>query len=178
MYSLNAPVPGRVHQLASSLYPELRAFERVREEHSLLAKRFSDDDRRSEDRRAVDDRRFDSVEQRVRRALSGAPAFEAAVTGIDYFEAPPSGTAPVVYLAVESPGLERIHRRLVEEFGAFEGLEGEDYVPHVTLAREGDVADAEQVVDRAVERIEWTVGELYFKDARYDGTIGTISLPA
>jgi len=166
VYSLNAPVPGRVRQVASSLYPELRAFESIREEHSLLAKRFAEDER------------FERLEQRVRRVLAGAPAFEAAVTGIDYFADPPSGTAPVVYLEVESPGLLQLHARLVEEFGAFPGLEGEDYVPHVTLAREGDVADARRVAQRNVERIEWTVGELSFKDARYDGTIGTVSLPA
>lgn len=166
MYSLNAPVPGRVRRIASELYPDLAAFERVREDHSLLVKRLGDD--------VPSDR----VASLAREALAGAPAFEVATTGLDYFEAPPTGTAPVVYVDVESPGLERVHEQLVEELGAVEHLEGEDFVPHVTLARQGDLADAERVVQRDVEEVVWTVSELEVTDAERDRTVATVSLPA
>jgi hypothetical protein len=94
--SLNVPVPGRVRRIAADLHPELVAFDWVRERHGLLCKRFE----RTPDQVALRD------------ALAGTPAFEAKVTGIDYFTDPPHGSAPVVYLAVESPGLRRLHERL------------------------------------------------------------------
>lgn len=166
MYSLNAPVPGRVSRLADELFPQLRAFENVREDHSLLVKRLADDES------------YERVSSVARSALAGAPAFEVAVTGLDYFDAPPTGTAPVVYLTVESPGLRRVHQQLVDELGAIEHLEGEDYVPHVTLAREGDVADARRLAEREIEPVSWTVSELQFTDAHRERVLGTVSLPA
>jgi 2'-5' RNA ligase len=166
VFSLNVPVPGSVSQLAHELQPALFGFERVREEHTLLAKRIGDPDH------------FDAHTHEVRRALRGQPAFEVQVTGVDYFERPTVGTAPVVYLAVESPGLRELHDSLVDEFGAVDGLEGEDYTPHVTLARDGDVASAERAADRDIEPVAWTVTELEFFDAQYREVAGRIPLPA
>jgi len=97
---------------------------------------------------------------------------------VDYFARPPRGPGPVVYLAVESPGLRRLHRRLVERFGAVPGLEGDDYVPHVTLARGGDPAAAERAATRDVEPVAWTVSELEAWDAERREAIGRIDLPA
>ena len=102
------------------------------------------------------------------------------MTGIDAFEDPPLGDAPVVYLAVEaSPAgaaratgggddrdpLRALHDRLVGEFGAVTGLEDADYVPHVTLARgwdgPGDPADAvSRLRECDFEGVGWTVDEL------------------
>ena len=113
--SLNVPVPGRVSALASELRPALTPFERVREWHTLVVKRLGDAEPTG-------------LDERVRRALSGAPAFEARVAGIGAFREPAAGPGPVVYLAVESPGLVEVHRQLCGVFGTVSGIEGDDYV--------------------------------------------------
>ena len=164
MFSLNAPAPGRAKRLAAELYPRLAGFERVRERHSLVCKRFESAD-------------YDRLAERTRRALDGAPAVAARVTGIESFEDPVRGPAPVVYLAIESPGLVAIHERLVGEFGAIAALEGGEYVPHITLARGGDVGRAEELRALTIDPIEWTVSELVFYDATHHESVSTLSLP-
>ncbi len=166
MYSVNVPVPGRVSELAASLYPDLHPFDRVRETHSLLVKRLGD---------AGD---VHTLQRRTHRALAGTPAVEAAVTGIDYFAEPPVGSAPVVYLVVESPGLESIHAELTEAFDPVPGLEGKDYIPHVTLARGGDEETARRLAEREIEPIAFTVTELEFFDGRHRLPVSRVSLPA
>jgi 2'-5' RNA ligase len=167
-FSVNAPVPGRVARVADDLRPALSAFASVRGRQTLLVKRLTDD-------RGPD---LDRLDGRVRRALSGTPPARARVTGIDAFRDPPRGPGPVVYLAVESPGLRRVHEALVAEFGAVEGLEGPDYVPHVTLARDGPTGAADRLVARAVDPVEWTVSELEVYDAVREVVARRISLPA
>lgn len=166
--SLNVPVPGRVAAIAGELRPALADFDRVTDRHTLVLKRLSEADP-------------NGLETRVRRALGGAPAFEVRTDGIGAFEEPVAGPAPVVYLAVESPGLHQVHRQLCSAFGAVPELEGDDYVPHVTLARGGG-ADAEEAVERLreteVESVTWTVSELAFWDATYGEVVGRVSLPA
>lgn len=162
MDSLNVPVPGEVRRLAADLAPALAAFDRVRERHTLVCKRLED--------------RVDRVA--VREALAGAPAVEARISGIDRFERPERGPGPVVYLAVESSGLHRLHRRLVERFGRVPGLEGDEYVPHVTLARGGDPAAVERLITRDVEPVTWTVSRLDCWDAERREPVGSIDLPA
>jgi len=166
VYSVNVPVPGRVRQLADRLYPELVGFETVREDHSCLLKRLGEADHVAQ------------LQHRAHRALEGAPAVEAEITGIDYFADPPLGSAPVVYLAVESPGLEGIHADLTEAFDVVEGLEGTDYVPHVTLARGGDIETAKRLADREIEPVRWTVSELEFWDGTYKLPVSRVSLPS
>ncbi len=150
MYSVTVPVPGRVRKLAADLYPSLVGFEDVRETHSCLLKRLGEADHVA------------PLQQRAHRALEGTTAVDATITGLDYFADPPLGSAPVVYLAVDSPGLERIHDALTERFEPIAGLEGNDYVPHVTVARGGDVETAARLADREIDPIEWTVTELEF----------------
>lgn len=170
MYSLNAPVPGEVERLAEELFPTLTAFERIRERHALLVKRLGE----VEAARVGPDR----LAERLRPVLSGTPAFEARISEIDYFADPPLGSGPVVYLAVESPGLRRLHRRLVEAFGAVDDLEGESYVLHVTLARGGSVDAAARLADTEIEPITWTVSELLLWNQKYREVVRRISLPA
>lgn len=165
MYSVNVDVPGRVRQIASSLYPELMAFSSIREDHSILVKRLGTAEE------------FNHLSQRTREALSGTPAVEARISGIDYFVDPPRGPGPVVYLALESPGLDAIHARLVEALGAVPELEGEEYTMHVTLARGGDIEDARRLADRQVESVSWTISELKLWDAHRSRAVGTITLP-
>ena len=169
--SLNVPVPNAVARLAADLEPTLTPFDRIRDRHTLVVKRFGDDATGG-----PDGERFDRLRERLRPLLADAPAFEARVTGIDYFERPPSGPGPVVYLGIGSPGLHALHRRLVEEFGAVEGMEGEAYVPHVTLARGGSVADAERLADREVDPVTWTVSELVLHSRAYREPVARLPL--
>lgn len=169
MYSLNVAVPGRVARLAAELAPALAGFDSVRDQHTLVCKRLGD----------PGPEEYARVDQRVRRALAGTAPFEAQVAGVDYFERPATDPGPVVYLDVESRGLETVHGRLLEEFPPAEGVEGDDYVPHVTLARGGAVEDARRLADRAVEPVAWTVEELVFWDGYGDGgPAGRVRLPA
>jgi 2'-5' RNA ligase len=167
VYSLNVPVPGEVERLAEDLRPLLLDFETIREHHTLLCKRLGDAPPGGTHR----------LREQVRTALAGAPAFEARISGIDCFERPPLGEGPVVYLAVESPGLRRVHNRLAEEFSVVEAFEGDDYVPHVTLARGGDVAAARRLAEREVESVTWTVNRVALWDATYEEEVATFSLP-
>lgn len=170
MYSVNAPVPGDVERLASELFPELTAFDQIRERHALLVKRLGE----SEAARVGPDR----LVERLRPVVSGTPAFEARISEIDYFAEPVRGPGPVVYLAVESPELRRLHYRLVEAFGAVDELEGESYVHHVTLARGGSVDAAARLAETEIEPITWTVSELQLWNQQYREVVQRIPLPA
>jgi 2'-5' RNA ligase len=145
------------------LHPRLTAFDTVRERHTLVAKRLGDDS-------------LDRLRERLRLPLRDVSPFEARVTGLDFFERPTKGTGPVVYLAVESPGLLALHDSLCETFDPLDGLEGDDYVPHVTLARGGSVADAEALCDLAIDPVTWTVSELDLWSAEFRESAATLRL--
>lgn len=170
MYSVNVPLPEAVRELTASLRPSLSSFDRVRESRSqtLVLKRLPAEDRRE----------YLAVERRARDALRGAPAVEVEITGIDAFRDPPNGPGPVVYLAVESPGLHLLHERLVDTFGAIDPLEGDDYTPHVTLARGDAEAALQSLLDRSIDPIRFTVDTLEFYDGTHGERIDTVSLPA
>ena len=151
MYSLNVPVPGPVRRLAADLAPDLTAFERVRDRHTLVVKRFDGESSLAR------------LRERSRRPLAGVGPFEARVTGVGAFERPVYGEGPVVYLVVESDGLRRVHDRFVDEFGAVDDLEGPEYTPHVTLARGGGdrtLEAVERLRGRGIDPVAWTVTEL------------------
>lgn len=167
MYSLNVPIPGAVSRLAEEFRPELLGFETIRERHTLVCKRLGEEPPGGVAR----------LREQVRMALAGTPAFEARISGIDYFERPDTGEGPVVYLAVESPGLRRLHEQLLEEFPTADGLEGDDYVPHVTLARGGDVETARRLAEREIEPVTWTVSRVLLWDATYEESVTEFSLP-
>lgn len=169
MYSLNVPVPGRVAALASDLSREVpRARGRPRGEHTLGVKRLTADG----------DAPYSHLEARARELLDGQPPFEVRVTGLDLFAEAVTGPSPVVYLAVESPELHRLHDRLVGPFPPVEGIEGTGYTPHVTVARGGPLAAAERVTQRSIDPLSWTVSELLFWDAARSRSVSTVSLPA
>ncbi|WP_436933960.1 2'-5' RNA ligase family protein [Halovenus marina] len=169
MYSLNVPVPANVAALAGDIARELPgARERERGEHTLGVKRLGGD--------GVEE--YNRLEARVRELLVGQPAFEIRITDLSYFPEAITGPTPVIYLAVESPELRRLHLRLAEVFDPIEGIEGEGYTPHVTVARGGSTERAKAVTDRDIDPIEWTVTELCFWDARHSETVSTVSLPA
>ncbi|MFB6111144.1 MAG: 2'-5' RNA ligase family protein [Halobacteriaceae archaeon] len=160
--SLNVPVPGRVRRALGELRPVLPD---AREDFSLVCKRLDDDGYRA------------ATRKRVRRVLEGQPAFEARTAGVETFEDPPNGVAPVVYLAIESPGLIALHERLCETIPPVPELEGDEYVPHVTIGRAPDPALVEKVRARSPEPVSWTVSHLDFWDPRYRESIGSVALP-
>ncbi|WP_251342014.1 2'-5' RNA ligase family protein [Haloplanus halophilus] len=167
MYSLNVPVPGAVERLAADLHPNLSGFDRIRDRHSLVCKRFE-----------ADEADLHRLRERLRTALSPTPAFEARITGIDAFETPTHGPGPVVYLAVESPGLRDLHSRLVEAFGAVDDdLEGPAYVPHVTLARDGPADAVARLRETDIDPVTWTVSELHLWSRARRETVRSVPLP-
>jgi 2'-5' RNA ligase len=160
-YSLNVPVPADVARLASGLAAECRTAE-PRERHTLVLKRLGE---------AEDYRRLIG---QVRDLLGGTGPIPARVEGVDTFEAPPSGRAPVAYLDVHSPGLVAVHERcceIVDPFG--EVLEGDEYVPHVTIARGGD---AGTLRGRDAGPIDWEVARIDVWDAYHENVVESISL--
>jgi 2'-5' RNA ligase len=174
VFSLNVPVPGAVARLAVELHPQLVGFDSRREQYTLVVKRFDESTLRA----SQPEVQLATLQQQLPEELAGTPAFEAAVREVDFFAEPARGDGPVVYLAVESPGLRELHWALVDAYGAVEGLEGVDYVPHVTLARGGSVVDAERVAEVGIEAVSWTVSELVIWDSRYREAVSRYSLPA
>ncbi|PSQ43065.1 phosphoesterase [Halobacteriales archaeon SW_7_68_16] len=165
MYSCNVIPPGTVRRVIADLQPALAPFERRRRPPSLLVKRLPDD-------------RPARLRERLRTAVRGTSPVEARITGIGCFEDPPAGPGPVVYLAVESSGLARIHRQLCGYFDVVPGLEGDGYVPHVTLARDGPADAVARLVDRSVDPVSWTVSALHLYDAAARESMWRIPLPA
>lgn len=169
VYSLNVPVPASVAALAGDLARDLpRAEPRARGTHTLVAKRLGGSDRAGDAR----------LESRAREAVRGLAPFEVRVDGVGQFERAASGPSPVVYLAVDSAPLERLHDRLCERFAPVADVEGDDYTPHVTVARGGDPAAAARLVETDVEPVCWTVDELRFYDAGRESWTSRLSLPA
>ena len=174
MFSLNVPVPGSVARLASELYPQLVDFESQREQCTLVVKRFDEAMFEADSPEYL----LSTLRKQLPSKLAGTPAFEARVDSIDYFAEPTRGAGPVVYLTVESPGLQSLHNQLVDAYGSISGLEGDDYVPHITLARGGSTADAERLAGQSIEPRSWTVSELVLGDSRYREAVTRYSLPA
>jgi 2'-5' RNA ligase len=176
-FSVNTPVPPAVRRLAADLAPSLAGFDRVREDPSLVVKRLGDHTPSE----------VPALADRLRRALAGAPTAEARVAEVGAFRDPPAGPAPVVYLAVESPGLRDLHWRLCETFEPVSGIEGEGYTPHVTLARGAGEAHplpgrdrdpAADLAGQSVGPVTWTVTELRLYDARRGEVVDRIRLSA
>jgi len=168
VFSLNAPLPSAVARLALDLAAELPAAEaRPRGEHTLLLKRLGDGT----------DGRADHLVHEARDALTGTAPFAVRISGVDLFEVPTTGSAPVVYLAVESPGLDALHDRLCDRFDPVDRLEGDDFTPHVTVARGGDMATARRLADRPIEPIEFVVDTVALWDAYHKVEAARFSLP-
>ena len=168
--SLNVPIPGQVRHRAWELRSLLIDFDQLRDEFTLVIKRLPNNEHET----------IGPIRERTRSALRGVAPFEVKIDGIGSFEQPVTEPAPVVYFTVTSPGLERLHERLVEEFEAIPGLEGDDYVPHITLARGGEIR-AQQLADlcnHEIEPLTWSVERLVFWDNSQQLPMGDIRLPA
>jgi len=198
VFSLNVPLAPAVDRLAADLQSKRSGFERVRDRRTLVCKRFGVED--VPDRAAGGDpdgggasaspgapaggpsppkpAALDALREDLRPLLAGTDPFPVAVTGIDVFDAPASGSGPVLYLTVESDALVRLHRRLCAAYGAIEGIEGDEYVAHVTVARGGDpepgvVAD---LVAAEFDPIRWRVHALDLYDPEFREVAASIDL--
>ncbi|MDZ5810679.1 2'-5' RNA ligase family protein [Halorubrum sp. AD140] len=177
MFSLNVPIPPAIGDVAADLHPKLSGFDRVRDRHTLVCKRFGEADV-SDEATSSRSEALATLREDLRPRLARTDPFEVAVTGVDVFDAPAAGSRPVVYLAVESDGLVRLHRRLCAAYGAIEGIEGDAYVPHVTVARGGSpepgvVAD---LVAAAFDPIRWRVHALEVYDPEFREVVATLEL--
>lgn len=161
MYSVNVPVPAEVSRLASGLGSACRTADR-RTRRTLVVKRLGDGP-------------YGPLAREVREALSGTAPFAARVATVDTFDHPPNGAAPVAYLAVEGQGIYDLHDRLCAVSDPVPGLEGEEYDPHVTIARGGD---AGRLLEESVSPVTWEVDRLALWDGRHLEAIESISLPA
>ena len=170
MFSVTVPVPESLRERSRALRPALSGFERIRPPRSrqLVAKRLPAETRRE----------FLTDARRARAALAPVEPFEVRIPGTDTFADPPRGPGPVAYLAVESAGLERVHERLVDAFDAVPGLEGPDYVPHLTLARGGSPSAADSLAERSFEPITFSVERLSFYDTAREQSVESVNLTA
>jgi len=162
VYSLNASVPPEVETIAREWQADLPGDWRPRDRLTLVVKRVGEGE--------TDHR---TLAGRAREALLGASPCRARLGSVGTFDA---DTGPVAYLRVEIPGLEALHRRLCRSFDAVPGIEGEDYVPHVTLGRGGDPDAVAALRERPVEPVEWTVSELLLWSNRWREPVATLPL--
>lgn len=169
MYSLNVPVPRAVETRRDELAPSLERFQTVRDPLTLVVKRFGDRPPAS----------VDALQRRLEELLADWAPLAAHIDRIEAFESPAGGPAPVVYLAVDSPGIEALHHALVERFGTADvAIEGDAYVPHVTLARGGPLQGLDAVTGPLECPIEWTVEALELWSVRHEQPVATLSLGA
>lgn len=181
MFSLNVPLPPAVARLAADLHLKQSGFGRLRDRHTLVCKRFGVEDvpdRVGSGAGAPKPAALAALREDLRPLLAGTDPLDVAVTGLDVFDAPASGSRPVAYLAVESNALARLHHQLCAAYDAVEGIEGDDYVPHVTVARGGNpepgvVAD---LVSAEIDPIRWRVGAMEVYDPEFREVAATIEL--
>ncbi|MFB6188052.1 MAG: 2'-5' RNA ligase family protein, partial [Halobacteriaceae archaeon] len=164
-FSLNIPVAGEVKQETNQFTPYLTDFE-VRDHFTFVIKRFQEDRDR-----------IDQIQKRTRHALSGMSPFSVKITGIDCFRNPPKGDGTVVYFAVESSQLLDIHKQLCDEFGIVQPLEGDEYSPHITIARGNNEKTIETLLSQSIKPITWQVNHLEFFDPVKQELLGQVGLP-
>jgi len=174
-YSLNVPLPGAIYDRLHSLLPHLQGCPQRRRDPTLVCKRVP----------TTPPGAPPSVGH-LRTEL--APAIAAAgavltdgcavtIRGVDTFETPPSGTAPVLYLAVDSPELLRLHAALCTHLEPVAGLEAAAYVPHVTVARGCPRAHIDGAIAAGVEPLSFHVDALELYDSRYRAPVTRFALP-
>lgn len=144
----------------------------MRDRHTLVVKRVSLDDVGLTEGRTdgrTRERALDRLQKQLSAVCADTSPFWVRLTGIATFEPAVGAEEIVVYLAVESSELVRLHRRLCRVVAPVGGIEGDEYVPHVTLAR-GD-APNRAVIDRLceaeIEPVRWRVDSLDLYDAAF-----------
>jgi hypothetical protein len=192
VFSLNVPLPPAVDGIGNQLADSSASLGRIRTRHTLVCKRFADGDvpdpaelpgvaGASNSIDTPSPPREAALQQlctTLRAHLASTNPFDLALTGVHAFETPASGAGTVVYLAVESPPLVRLHRRLCAAFGVADGVEGDAYVPHVTLARGTDPLAVRDALDTDLEAtpVRWRADALTVYDAQFREVAATLTL--
>ncbi|SNR62783.1 2'-5' RNA ligase family protein [Halorubrum vacuolatum] len=177
MFSLNVPLPPAIDRIAADLHPKLTGFDRVRERHTLVAKRVDARDvpgTGGGPHPGSKDVALAALREELRPLLAGTTPFTVTVDGLGTFERPAAGPGPVVYLSVESDALRRLHRRLCASFDPVDGIEGDDYIPHITLARGGSAAAVESLLDTPFDTVSWRVHEFELYDPEFREVAGRV----
>lgn len=168
VYSLNAAIPAAAIEQRDELLEHLESFETVRDPLTLVIKRFG----------TPDSTALSSLERSLGEVLNEWGPMRAEIDGIDLFMDPPSGPSPVIYLGVSSHGLEALHRDLVDRFGVVDpAIEGENYIPHITIARGGPRVAIDELRDISLETHQWTIETVMLWSSRHDKPVKQFSLP-
>ena len=174
-YSLNVPLPGAIYDRLHGLLPHLQGCTQRRRDPTLVCKRLSATGEAEPP--AVGHLRTElaPVITAAGAALTGGCA--VTIAGVGTFETPPSGAAPVLYLAVDSPDLLRLHRALCAQLEPVAGIEGPAYVPHVTVARGCPPASIADATAASVAPLSFHVDALELYDSRYRAAVTRFALP-
>ncbi len=146
MWSLNVTIPQKVSRLIEEMAPALWNWEEICEDPTLVIKRF--------------ETKTAKEETEIRLLLEKIEPFDVQIGNIRTFDIAQRGISPVLYIEVESPGIEALHEMLVGIFGCVKGIEGQDYTPHITLAR-GECREYIEFEERP-DPIQWEADELEF----------------
>ena len=154
MWSLNVSMPQNIVRAIKEVTLGVSGWEEICEDPTLVIKRFEKGD--------VDGH----VESEIRLLLEGVEPFDIEIGNLERFDVAERGSSPVLYLEVKSPGMKALHETLVDVFGSVKGVEGENYIPHITIARGGSGDYIE--FDGLSCDTEWTVEmlELWNRDGR------------
>ena len=125
MWSLNVSIPQNIVRAIEEVALGVRGWEEICEEPTLVIKRF--------EKRDLDGH----VKSEIRFLLESVEPFGIEIENLERFDVAEKGSSPVLYLEVKSPEVKALHETLVDVFGSVEGVEGENYIPHITIARGG-----------------------------------------
>ena len=143
-------MPQNVVRLVGEVTPRLKGWEEVCEEPTLVIKRF--------ERKDLDGH----MESEIKFLLENVEPFNVKIGNLKKFDVAVRGSSPVLYLEIKSPGMKALHETLVSAFGCVKGIEGENYIPHITLARGGGKEDINFSV--LPGSTQWTAKMLEFWD--------------
>ncbi|HIJ12598.1 MAG TPA: 2'-5' RNA ligase family protein [Halobacteriales archaeon] len=150
MWSLNVSIPQGIVRAIGEITPVLGRGEGIVEEPTLVIKRFEKED--------LDGH----IESEIKFLLENVEPFIVEIGNLEMFEVADRGTSPVRYIEVKSIGIKVLHETLVSVFGCVKGVEGENYIPHITIAR-GSGAKNLDFSDFSGP-IQWTANTLEFWD--------------
>mgnify|MGYP002760185127 CR=1 FL=1 len=174
-YSLNVPLPGAIYDRLHSLLPHLQGCPQRRRDPTLVCKRIPTT--APGEPPSVGHLRTELAPAIAAAGAALTDGCAVTICGVDTFEAPPSGAAPVLYLAVDSPELRRLHMALCTHLEPVAGLEAAAYVPHVTVARGCPPTSIESATTAGADPLSFSVDALELYDSRYRAAVTRFALP-
>ena len=174
-YSLNVPLPGAIYDRLHGLLPQLGGCTQRRRDPTLVCKRLPTVG--GAEPPGVGHLRAELAPVIAAAGAALTDGCAVTIAGVDTFETPPSGAAPVVYLAVDSPDLQRLHEALCAQLEPVAALEGTAYVPHVTVARGCPPDSVAGATAAGVAPLSFHVDALELYDSRYRAAVTRFALP-